>query len=399
MLGYRVPDPDEAMLIAGGRARGADAAPFRVIVGQGAFVLPMFRRASFLGLTMREAEVTEQCITQQGITLQVKAVIAFKVGQDEQSIVNAAQRFLSDESQMEVLTGRIFAGHLRSIVGSMRVEDIIRERQKLASEILEGSQEEMAKLGLIVDTLQIQSIDDMGVGYIQALAAPHQANVQREAKVAEAKANEESAEAEQDSARKQAEFRRTTQVTEAGYKAEVDAEVAKASQAGPLAEAEAKKAVIDAEADLAKRNALLREQQLEAEVVKPAEAEAKRTVTAANAEAEATEAQARAANSEDRVSLDRMMIEQLPSIVEKAAAGLAHANVSVLNGADGLADVAASLAAQGRAIFDAVRITQGQQQAWRRPDAPRYASDLTQRGANPTNAIKAPEEPKEATAS
>ncbi len=53
------------------------------------------------------------------------------------SIVNAARRFLADEDQMPRLTGRIFAGHLRSIVGSMTVEDLIRERQKLAEEILD----------------------------------------------------------------------------------------------------------------------------------------------------------------------------------------------------------------------------------------------------------------------
>jgi uncharacterized membrane protein YqiK len=51
------------------------------------------------------------------------------------------QRFQSDQEQMAVLTRRIFAGHLRSIIGSMTVEQIIKERQKLATEVLDGSQE------------------------------------------------------------------------------------------------------------------------------------------------------------------------------------------------------------------------------------------------------------------
>jgi uncharacterized membrane protein YqiK len=165
MFGYRVPDPDEAMLISGAKG-GRDGTPFRVVTGHGAFVLPFFRHASFLTLAMREAEVSEQCVTTQGIALQVRAVIAFKVGNDGDSIVNAAQRFLSDQDQMSVLTGRIFAGHLRSIVGSMTVEEIVKERQKLATEVLDGSKAEMAKMGLIVDSLQIQSIDDMDSGYI-----------------------------------------------------------------------------------------------------------------------------------------------------------------------------------------------------------------------------------------
>ena len=122
----------------------------------------------------------------------MRAVIAFKVGNDAESIVNAGQRFLSDQSQMSVLTGRIFAGHLRSIIGSMTVEQIIKERQKLASEVLDGSKEEMVKIGLTVDALQIQSIDDGKLGYITAMSAPHNAAIQREAQIAQARANQAS---------------------------------------------------------------------------------------------------------------------------------------------------------------------------------------------------------------
>ncbi|HEV7581847.1 MAG TPA: flotillin, partial [Mycobacterium sp.] len=93
MLGYRVPAPDEAMLISGGRVK--TNAPFRVVTGHGAFILPVFRKARFLTLAMCEAEVAEKCVTQQGITLNVRSVIAFKVGNDNESIISAAQRFLS----------------------------------------------------------------------------------------------------------------------------------------------------------------------------------------------------------------------------------------------------------------------------------------------------------------
>jgi uncharacterized membrane protein YqiK len=146
MLGYRVPAPDEAMLVSGGRF-GRNGAPFKVVTGHGAFVPPFFRKTSFLTLSMCEAEVAETCVTRQGISLNVRAVIAFKVGNDEESIVNAGQRFLSDQDQMSTLTGRIFAGHLRSIIGSMTVEEIVTERQKLATEVLDGSKTEMAKIG------------------------------------------------------------------------------------------------------------------------------------------------------------------------------------------------------------------------------------------------------------
>jgi flotillin len=354
MFGYRVPAPDEAMLISGGRT-GKDGSPFRVVTGRGAFVMPLLRHASFLTLAMREAEVAEQCVTKQGIELKASAVIAFKVGNDTESIVNAAQRFLSDQDQMSALTGRIFAGHLRSIIGSMTVEEIVTERQKLATEVLDGSKAEMAKMGLIVDSLQIQSIDDMGAGYIDAMASPHNAAIQREAKIAQAKADQAAAEAQQDSQRKQAEYERETAVVQAQYKAEVDKAQAEAAQAGPLAQANSQRDVIAAQTELAQREAQLRQQQLVAEVVKPAEADAEKVRVLAHAEAERTKVQAEAAASFGRVALDRMLIDQLPVIAREAAQGLANANINVLNGADGLGQVAAGLVGQGLTIFDAIR--------------------------------------------
>jgi flotillin len=354
MFGYRVPAPDEAMLISGGR-RWRGGAPFRVVVGHGTFVVPLFRRCRYLTLAMQESEVAENCVTRQGISLNVRAVIAFKVGNDDESIVNAGQRFLSDQDQMGTLTGRIFAGHLRSIIGSMTVEEIVTERQKLAVEVLDGSKEEMAKIGLIVDALQIQSIDDQSSGYIDAMAAPHRAAIQRQAKIAQAQANQASAEAEQESNRKQAEYARQTAVVQAQYKAEVDKAQAESAQVGPLTQAQAQMGVIAAQSELAHRQAELRQRQLVAEVIKPAEAEAEKVRILAQADAERMTIQAAAAASHDRVALDRMLIDQLPQIVKEAANGLAGANVNVLNGAEGLGELTAGLVAQGLTILDSVK--------------------------------------------
>jgi flotillin len=353
VFGWNVPAPDEAMLVSGGKNSGET--PFRVVTGHGAFVLPFFRKVRFLTLSMVEAEVEERCVTGQGITLNVRAVIAFKVGNDAESIVNAGQRFLSDQGQMSVLTGRIFAGHLRSIIGSMTVEEIVTQRQRLATEVLDGSKEEMAKIGLAVDALQIQSIDDGDLGYITAMSAPHTAAIQRQAQIAHSQARQAAAEAEQDSQRKQAEYGRQTAIVQAQYKAEVDRAQAAANQAGPLAQAQAQREVLAARTELAQREAELRQQQLVAEVVKPAEAEAERVRLLARAEAERMRTQAEAAASHNRVALDRMLIDQLPQIVHEAAAGLQGANVNILNGADGISELAASLVGQGLTIFESLR--------------------------------------------
>jgi flotillin len=300
-------------------------------------------------------------------------VIAFKVGNDAESIINAGQRFLSDQDQMSTLTGRIFAGHLRSIIGSMTVEEIVTERQKLALEVLDGSKAEMAKIGLTVDSLQIQSIDDMNTGYIDAMAAPHNAAIQRQAQIAQAQAQQAAAEAQQESQRNQAEYARKTAVVQAEYKAEVDRVQAEAGQAGPLSQAQAQREVIAAQTELAVREAELRQQQLVAEVVRPAEADAQRVRILAQAEAERMKIQAEAAASYDRVALDRMLIDQLPQIVREAASGLSGANVNILNGADGLGEIAAGLVGQGLTILDAVKKNLAEETGVKRRELPEKA--------------------------
>lgn len=354
MFGWHVPAPDEAMLISG-KKNTDDGLPFRIVTGHGAFVMPLRSRVSTLTLAMQEAEVAEDCVTQQGIALNCRAVIAFKVGDDHESIANAARRFLDDQDHMSALTGRVFAGHLRSIIGSMTVEEIIRERQRLAEVTLDASKPEMEKIGLVVDSLQIQSIDDLGSGYIAALAAPHQAAVQRDAQIAQAQAEQAAAQARQESQRNQAEYERQTEVTKAGYQAEVDRAKAQAAQAGPLAQAESQKAVLQAQAELAVRNAELREKELVATVEKPATAEAYRIRTIAQAEAERTRIQAEATSTGQGIALQRMLVERMPEIIAAAASQLANANVTVLNGADGMGQLIAGLAGQAGQLLRVVQ--------------------------------------------
>ena len=356
MLGYYVPLPNQAMLISGGKqkAGGSTTLPFRIVTGHGAFAIPVLRKVSFLTLAMREAVVTDDCVTQQGITLAVKAVIAFKVGSGHDSIAAAAQRFLDDQDQMDELTGQIFAGHLRSIVGSMTVESIIRERQTLAENVLDASKVEMGHLGLTVDSLQIQSIDDKGSGYIAALAAPHQATVNQAAKIAQAAADQASAMAQQESDRNQAEYARATAVKRAEYQAEIDQAQARQAAAGPLAEAQAQQGVLAEQALVAAKNATLRQAELIAEVIAPAQAEAQRIITLAKAQADATRLSAEAASAEGRIALDQQIIAQLPELLRAAAEGLQGANLTVLNGAEGLNGTVASLASQGLAILRTV---------------------------------------------
>ncbi|MGH3167784.1 MAG: flotillin family protein [Trebonia sp.] len=135
MFFWHVPAPNEALLISGSKRRKSDA-EFRIVTGHGSFVLPVKQKARMLSLELRETVIEEECIqTQRGIRLNVRAVAAFKVGDDEVSIANAARRSLSEQDRMEVLVERVFSGHLRSIMGGLTVEQLIRERDEVAQEI------------------------------------------------------------------------------------------------------------------------------------------------------------------------------------------------------------------------------------------------------------------------
>jgi uncharacterized membrane protein YqiK len=281
MLFWHVPAPNEALLISGSR-RHKDATQFRIVTGHGSFVVPVKQRARVLSLALREAEITEECITNQGIRLNVRAVAAFKVGDDSVSIANAARRFLSEQDKMETLVGRVFAGHLRSIIGGLTVEQIIRERDRVAQEIKDGSHAEMEKLGIVVDALEIQEIEDFS-GYISNLAAPHAAGAASQARIAKAQADLEATERELAAQSMKAQYERDMAIKQAGYLAETQEAKARAEQAGPLAEAQAKQQVIQTQTALAQHQAELAAQRLEADVRRPADAEAYKTRTLAEA--------------------------------------------------------------------------------------------------------------------
>jgi uncharacterized membrane protein YqiK len=281
MLFWHVPAPNEALLISGSK-RHKDATQFRIVTGHGSFVVPVKQRARKLSLALREAEIAEECITNQGIRLHVRAVAAFKVGDDPASIANAARRFLSEQDKMEMLVGRVFAGHLRSIIGGLTVEQIIRERDRVAQEIKDGSHSEMEKLGIVVDALEIQEIED-GSGYISNLSAPHAAAAASQARIAKARSDLEATERELDAQGMKAQYERDMAIKQAGYLAETQQAKARAEQSGPLAEAEAKQRVIQQQTALAQHEAALAAQRLEAGVRRPADAEAYKTRTLAEA--------------------------------------------------------------------------------------------------------------------
>src|SRR5436190_11417861 len=198
---WRVAEPNEALIISGLRQHTpSDAVQeslgYKIVTGKGTAVVAGVQTVRRLSLDLRESELSIDCVTHQGIPLGIRGVVIFKVGDDFTSIANSARRFLDQQNQMDQRVHNVFAGHLRAIVGNMTVEEMIRDREKLTALTRSSSGSEMEKLGLIVDSLQIQEIDDP-TGYIKNLARPHAAAVASKARIAEAQADQEATEREQ----------------------------------------------------------------------------------------------------------------------------------------------------------------------------------------------------------
>jgi flotillin len=356
-LMWRVAEPNEALVISGSRHKTEgleEGMGFRIVTGRGTLVTPGVQVVRKLSLDLNEADLDVECVTSQGIPVRVRGVVIFKVGDDMVSIANAARRFLDQQKQMGQRVHNVFAGHLRSIVGGLTVENMIRDRERLTGETRAASGTEMEKLGLIIDSLQIQEILDP-TGYIKNLAAPHAAAVQRDARIAQADADRQATEAEQEAAARKAQARRNSEIQQAGYQAEMDKAGAEALQAGPLAEAAARQEVVVQETKVAELEAKRREQQLQADVRKPADAQAYLTRIQAEAERDAriSSAQAQAQETELRAGAEASRVKTAAAAEAEAtkARGLAAAEATR---ATGEAEAAAARA-RGLAAAEAAK--------------------------------------------
>ncbi|GAA0383506.1 flotillin family protein [Microbispora corallina] len=351
---WRVAEPNEALIISGLGAHTknelADSLGFKIVTGKGTAVLPGFQNARRLRLDSRATNLQVSCVTQQGIPVQVRGVVIYKVGDDFASIANAARRFLDQQDSMNGAIHELFTGHLRSIIGNLTVEDLILNRERLTSETRSSAADEMSKLGLVVDSLQIQEIDDE-TGYITNLGKPHAAKIAASARIAEAQRDQEATEAEQVAAANKAAAWRDAQIKQASYQAEIDEAQARSRQAGPLSEASARQEVVVQETRAAELEAQLAEQRLQSQVRKPADAKAYETVTLSQAERDARIAQAEAEARETELRA----VAQASQVKQAAAADAESVRVrgeaaAAATRATGLAEAEAS---QARGLAEA----------------------------------------------
>ena len=307
---YKVAGPNEAFIITGRKGKGevrnpetgeisTDLSGQKVVMGGGVFVVPFVQRLASMDLSSRRIPVQIRgAVSGQGIKLNLDGVAIVKVGGNEDSIRAAAQRFLSQQGEVETFTQEVLAGALRSIVGSLSVEQIIRDRAAFAQRVADESETSLTGQGLVLDTFQIQDITDDG-SYLADLGRPEAAKVGQLAAIAEASARQAAEQARIAAEQEIAITQRALALKNAEIKAETDAAGAQAAAAGPLAQADRDQAILTEQEKVAVRQAALKERQLDTEVRKPADAERYRVETeaAGRRQAEILEAEARKASA------------------------------------------------------------------------------------------------------
>jgi flotillin len=381
---YHVAGANEALIVAGSRGakvrdeRGQVVATpgdkgVKVVVGGGTFVRPLLDRVGRLKLTARQIGVQlTDAVTSQGIKVQVQGVATFKIGRDVESLRNAAERFLDAKpEQVDSIVKNVLEGSLRSIVGTLTIEELIRDRQKLLQQVQDAAKGDLATSGLQIDAFTIQSFSDES-SYIELLGQQSVATVTRDARMAKAATDQEAAVREAEAQQIKINASRDVALREAETRTQVAAAQARADQAGPLAQAEAQQEVVRKQTELAQLEADRKEKELLSTTVKPAAADAQAVIAraegekrariaSAEADAETTrleggaeaqivltkgeaEAKALAMRADaykqfNEAAIIQTVLAALPDIVRAAAEPMGHIDSLTVMSADGASEV------------------------------------------------------------
>lgn len=295
---YKWTDPTDGKI----KVRG-----FRIVAGGGSLLLPIVEELQLLSTAAFQTEIAEADIpNRDNVKINVKGVATCKISTAPEDLHNAAMAFLGKTD--EVIKGfvnNILIGHLRSIIGKLDIDEILRQRDTFNRRVIEESTEELKRLGIQVITLVIQEVSDAH-GYIDALGQKTVAEAKRDAAIKVAEADAETQKKTSDAQKTAAvvvasnavaiaEAERDRDVKKAQFKVVADTETAKANQALAIATAEQEKVlkVRQAERDAAEREAQIlvqtkeaarKQQELNATVVQVAEAEKKRAIIEAEAQ-------------------------------------------------------------------------------------------------------------------
>src|SRR6202790_599904 len=185
---YRKAGPNEALIVFGFRGP-------RVIKGHGTVIFPMVESCRELSLELMSFDVAPQqdLYTKQGVAVTVEAVAQIKVRSDRESVLTAAEQFLTKSDQeREGLIRLVMEGHLRGIIGQLTVEEIVKQPEMVSDRMRGTCAEDMNKMGLEVISFTIKEVRDKNE-YITNMGKPDVARIKRDADVATAEADRDTA--------------------------------------------------------------------------------------------------------------------------------------------------------------------------------------------------------------
>ncbi len=185
---FRKAGPNEALIVYGFRGP-------RVIKGHGTVIFPMVESCRELSLELMSFDVAPQqdLYTKQGVAVTVEAVAQIKVRSDQESILTAAEQFLTKTPpQREGLIRLVMEGHLRGIIGQLTVEQIVKEPEMVSDRMRSTCADDMSKMGLEVVSFTIKEVRDKNE-YITNMGRPDIARIKRDADVAAAEAERDTA--------------------------------------------------------------------------------------------------------------------------------------------------------------------------------------------------------------
>jgi flotillin len=295
---YLKVSPNMVAVLSGRKRKLADGhyVGYRMVRGGAALRIPLLEKVEYLSLNVMTIPLEiKRAYTVQGVPVSVKAVANVKIRGDETSLHAAAERFLGmTHIDIQKVIFQTLEGHLRSILGTLTVEEVNSDRQSFAQKLTTEAAMDLEKMGLGVDVLTIQEVSD-DEDYLNALGKRRTAEVKRDATIGEADANRDakirSASAMQEGEKAKlgseadiSQSQRDLSIRQAQYQAEIESEKARAAQAGPLAQAKARQAVVAEEVKVERtrtqeqiavqeQEVLRKQRELEATVIKPADAE------------------------------------------------------------------------------------------------------------------------------
>ena len=185
---FRKAGPNEALIVFGFRGP-------RVIKGHGTIIFPMVENCRELSLELMSFDVAPQqdLYTRQGVAVTVEAVAQIKVRSDQESILTAAEQFLTKTPpQREGLIRLVMEGHLRGIIGQLTVEQIVKEPEMVADRMRSTCADDMSKMGLEVVSFTIKEVRDKNE-YITNMGRPDIVRIKRDAEIAAAEAERDTA--------------------------------------------------------------------------------------------------------------------------------------------------------------------------------------------------------------